>query len=252
LEDRTARWPEEKHRLVADASHGLRTPLAVMRAELDLSLRDGALPEAARQVLASACEEVDKMSRTVDNLLTLAQVDEGRLAVLTTRVELLRAVESAAGPLQPLAATKGVRLVVSGPPSTVQADAHRLQQALTNFIDNAIRFAPPGGEVEAFTWCADGEAGVTVIDRGPGIPAEDRDRVFDRFYRVPGAGAGREPGGSGLGLAICREVAHAHRGRVWIDSAPGGGTAVSMALPAEGPDPSGADRPRRPQAERTA
>jgi signal transduction histidine kinase len=220
-----------------------------MRAELDLSLREDTLPRAARDVLESACEEIDTMTRTVDNLLTLAQVDEGRLAVLTTRVELRQAVESAAGPLRPLAATKQVRLVLSGPRCTVQADAHRLHQALTNFIDNAIRFAPQGGEVEAITWCEDREVGVTVIDGGPGVPAEARDRVFDRFYRV--AGGSRETGGGGLGLAICREVAHAHGGRVWIDSAPGGGSAFSMALPADGLDPLGADPSRDPQAERS-
>ena len=248
--DRLQRGLDEKHRLVADASHGLRTPLAVMRAELDVSLREDALPEAARDVLESACEEIDKMTRTVDNLLTLAQVDEGRLAVLTTRVELRQAVESAAEPLRPLADERHVRLALSGPPCAVQADVHRLQQALTNFIDNAIRFAREGGEVEVMTWCEEAEVGVTVIDDGPGIPIEVRDRVFDRFYRV--AGGPHETGGSGLGLAICREIADAHGGRVWIDSAPGGGSAFSIALPADGPGPVGSDRSRRLQAERSA
>jgi signal transduction histidine kinase len=221
-----------------------------MRAELDLTLREDDLPEAAREVLESACEEVQKMTRTVDNLLTLAQVDEGRLAVLTTRVELRQAIEAAAGPLRPLAASKQVRLVLSGPRCTAQADSQRLHQALTNFIDNAIRFAPPGGDVEVVTFRVGDEVGVTVIDGGPGIPAEARDRVFDRFYRVAGGRPGS--GGSGLGLAICREVARAHGGRVWIDTAPGGGSAFSIALPADDPEPVAPDRPRRPQADRTA
>ena len=107
--DRLERGVREKHRLIADASHELRTPLAVMRAELDVSLRDADLADDAREVLESAREEVDRMSRTVDNLLTLAQVDEGRLELLTTRVSLREVIDGAVRPLRPLAEARGVR-----------------------------------------------------------------------------------------------------------------------------------------------
>ncbi|MEA2341446.1 MAG: hypothetical protein QOG11_1523, partial [Solirubrobacteraceae bacterium] len=132
--DRLQEGVREKHRLIADASHELRTPLAVMRTELDVSLRGDELSPAGRAVLESAREEVDTMSRTVNNLLTLAQVDEGRLELLTRRVRLRETLEAAAGPLRPLAAAKQLRLDVEGDSEEVLADPQRLQQVLTNFI----------------------------------------------------------------------------------------------------------------------
>lgn len=228
--DRLERGVTDKQRLLADASHELRTPLAVMRTELDVSLLADDLSAPAREVLESVREEVDRMSRTVANLLTLAAVDEGRLELLTSRVDLREAIDAAARPLRPLAAAKGVRFEVDGAPCEARADPQRLHQALTNFIENAIKFARPGGAVLVEGWCEDDEVGVTVTDDGPGLPAGAHERVFDRFYRVDDA-RGREVGGSGLGLAICREVAIAHGGRVWVDSEEGGGSAFSLALP---------------------
>jgi heavy metal sensor kinase len=233
--DRLEHGVAEKQRFVAHASHDLRTPLAVMRAELDVNLR-GSLPESSRVVLESVREEVDRMSRTVDNLLTLAQADEGRLQLLTTRVVVSDAVHAAIRPLEPAAAAKSLVLAVDdglgeGDPGEVEADAHQLQQVLTNLIENAIKYTPPGGEVRVSTWQRDGEVGVTVADTGPGIPAEARPHIFERFFRVDGA-RGRTSGGSGLGLAICREVADAHGGRVWVESDDGKGSAFSLALPA--------------------
>jgi heavy metal sensor kinase len=230
--DRLEQGVAEKQRLVADASHELRTPLAVMRAELDVSLRRDNLPPAEREVLESVREEVDRMTRTVDNLLTLAQVDEGRLELLTVRVDLRDAIEAAVRPLRPLAEAKGVSVEVQARRGReVQADAQRLHQLLTNLIENAIKFSPAGTRVRVAGWREHGEIGVTVTDTGPGIPEEARAHVFDRFFRVDHA-RGRE-GGSGLGLAICREIANAHGGRVWVDSEPGSGSAFSFALPAE-------------------
>jgi heavy metal sensor kinase len=229
--DRLEQGVREKHRLIADASHELRTPLAVMRAEIDVSLRRAGVEHESRIVLESAREEVDRMSRTVDNLLTLAQVDEGRLELLTSRIGLLDAVEAAARPLYPLAAAKDVVVAVEGAPVEVEADPQRLGRALTNLIENAIKFTQPGGEVRVVAWRDGGEAGVTVNDNGPGMPAGATLHVFDRFYRVDSA-RGREAGGSGLGLAICREVATAHGGRVWVDSVEGRGSSFTLALPA--------------------
>jgi heavy metal sensor kinase len=228
--DRLEHGVKEKHRLVADASHELRTPLAVMRAELDVSLGEEDLPPGARHVLESVREEVARMSRTVENLLTLAHVDEGRLELLRSDVRLAEAVEAAARPLRPLADAKHIRLEIGGASEIAKADSHRLHQALTNFIENAIKFAPVGGAVHVRSWRRNGEVGVTVSDDGPGIPAEARDQIFDRFYRVDRARQ-RAIGGSGLGLAICREIASAHGGRVWVDSEEGRGSAFSLALP---------------------
>jgi signal transduction histidine kinase len=125
-----------------------------------------------------------------------------------------------------------VRLEVNGEHCEARADPHRLHQALTNFIDNAIKFTEPGGEVSVSAWRRNGEVGVTVKDTGPGIPANERAQVFERFYRADPA-RGRAGSGSGLGLSICREVAEAHGGRVWVESEEGEGSSFSLALPAE-------------------
>ena len=230
--DRLERGVEEKHRLIADASHELRTPLAAMRAELDVSLMDDELSPSSREVLESTREEVDRMSRIVANLLTLARVDEGRLELLKTRVDLGAAIQEAVRPLQPLAAAKRLTLEVNGEHVEAEADPQRLHQALTNFIENAIKFSTPGGQVCVSAWEHNGEVGVTVKDTGPGIPADARAQVFDRFYRADPA-RGREGSGSGLGLSICREVADAHGGRVWVESEEGEGSSFSLALPAQ-------------------
>ena len=233
--DRLQHGVEEKQRLVADASHDLRSPLAVMRAELDVSLR-GELTPAARGVLVSVHEEVDRMSRTVDNLLTLAQADEGHLKLLTTPLLLRDRVRATIRALAPAATAKGLALeereaLEPGRPDLVEADAHRVDQMLVNLIENAIKYTPPGGAVTVLVWRRGDEVGVTVSDTGPGIPPEAIDHVFDRFFRVDGARR-RTSGGSGLGLAICREIVEAHGGRIWVDSESGRGSAFSLALPA--------------------
>lgn len=228
--ERIERGVTQKRQLFADASHELRTPLAVMRAEIDVSLRGDALPRAAVEVLGSTRDEVDRMTRTVDNLLTLAEADQGRLELLTVRVRLDQAAEDAARPLTPLAAAKGVTMRFEGGPWDAQADPHRLHLALTNLTENAIKFTAPGGCVRITSWRRDDEVGVTVTDDGPGIDPDDRERLFERFYRDDSA-RGRRIRGSGLGLAICHEVALAHGGRVWVDSEVGTGSAFSLALP---------------------
>jgi heavy metal sensor kinase len=228
--DRLQEGVDDKQRLIADASHELRSPLAVMRAEFDVSLRSDDLSPAARELLESAREEVGRMSRTVDDLLTLAQFDEGRLELLRTRTDLRAQLDVVARSVRSLADSKRLRLSVGGEPCVVDADEERMQQALRNLVDNAIKYSPPGGEVHLMTWSRDGEAGVTVADEGPGLPPEAVAHVFDRFYRTDGARR-RGSGGSGLGLAICREVALAHGGRVWVESEQGTGSRFSIAVP---------------------
>jgi two-component system OmpR family sensor kinase len=233
--DRLERGVAEQQRFIAYASHELRTPLTVMRAELDVNLR-GDVAGPAREVLESTREEVDRMSRTVENLLTLASADEGELQLLTTPVDLRDAAVGAIRSLAPAATAKGLDLRAGDGrghdgPVVVQADAHRVHQVLVNFIENAIKYTPPGGEVRVSAWRDGDEAGITVSDTGPGIPAEARDQVFDRFFRVDRARR-RTSGGSGLGLAICLEIAEAHGGRVWVESEEGRGSAFSLALPA--------------------
>lgn len=249
--DRLEAGVSAKRQLIADASHELRTPLAAMRAELDVSLRQPGRSDADRSVLESVREDVDRMSRTVDNLLTLARADEGQLELMLSDFDLHEIAQAAAGSIQPLADANGVQLLLIGNACPTEGDPQRIRQALTNLIENAVEFTPRGGTVTVSTWRADGEAGVTVQDTGAGIAPADRDRVFDRFYRVDPSRS-RRTGGSGLGLAICFEIATAHGGRIWLDSEEGTGCTFSLALPARsapaGEDPD-ADRARGVDAE---
>jgi heavy metal sensor kinase len=238
--DRLEAGVRANRQLIADASHELRTPLAAMRAELDVSLRDHQRTPAEREVFESVREDVDRMSRTVDNLITLARADEGRLDLLSDEVDLDQALEEAARPLHALAQAKGIDLRITGVPGRTRGDEHHLQHALANLIENAIKFTAPGGYVTLSSWRRDAEVGVTVTDTGRGIPPDQCAHVFDRFYRVDRSRS-RESGGSGLGLAICREIAHAHGGRVWVESEVGKGSAFSIALPATDVDEPVAD-----------
>jgi heavy metal sensor kinase len=227
--DRIEHGVSEQHRLVADASHELRTPLAAMRAEIDVSLRVDELPPAARRVLGSAREEVDRMTRTVDDLLVLASVDEGRLELLVEPLDLHDVVARAVASLHPLARTHNVTVALDGPTAMTVGDADRLGHALRNLVENAIQFSPAGGEVAVSTWAADGEVGVTVRDQGPGVALDVRELIFDRFFRADRSRT-RSTGGGGLGLAITREIASAHAGRVWVEDAGTSGSAFTLAL----------------------
>jgi signal transduction histidine kinase len=231
--DRLEEGVAARRRLIADASHELRTPLAAMRAELDVSLRDPARTPAERATLESVREDVGRMSRTVDNLLTLALADEGRLELLRKPVELQELARNAVEPMLALAGLKGVSLSAGGEPASAVGDPDRLAQALTNLIENAIKYTPAGGRVTVTSWVGAGEAGVTVADTGAGIPSESVDHVFDRFYRADPSRS-RASGGSGLGLAICQEIAVAHGGRVSVHSEPGRGSSFTLALPVAG------------------
>lgn len=222
---------EDKRRFVADASHELRTPLAVMRSELDVTLAAGGLSHEAREVLESAREEVERMSRIVENLLILARIDEGKLRLFLTPMPLLDAVQAVARELQPLADAKAIHIEITGERAEVSADRERLGLAVTTLVENALKFTPRDGEVRIAVWRRETEAGITVTDNGPGIPRDELPRIFDRFFRVDAARS-RTEGGSGLGLAICREIVEAHGGRVWAESDEGTGSAFSLSLPA--------------------
>ncbi len=238
--DRVQHGVEEQRRLVADASHELRTPLATMRAEIDVSLRADALSPAARDVLLSARDEVDAMSRTVDDLLTLAAVDGGVLGLQRQAVDLAALAASVAGTLEPLARRRGVAVEHAGPSLAVPADHARLGQAIRNVIENAIEFSPEGGVVRIATSRAGNTGRLRVEDDGPGVPPALRERVFDRFFRVDPSRT-RATGGSGLGLAIAREIVEAHGGRVHVDERERG-SAFVIDLPGAAPAP--APRPQ--------
>jgi heavy metal sensor kinase len=223
---------QAQRQLVADASHELRTPLAAMRAELDVSLREAGHTPAERALMEGLRDDVDRMSRTVTNLLTLARADAGRLELRTGPLDLAELAGSSVAALGALARQAGVRLELQAEPALAEGDPQRLGLAIDNLVQNALQHTA-GGQTTVSSWTRDGEAGVTVTDSGPGIPPELRDRVFERFFRIDGSRS-RESGGSGLGLAICAEIARAHGGRLWLDGGEddGYGSSFSLALPA--------------------
>ncbi len=220
-----------KERLVADASHELRAPLAAMRAELDVSLRHDALAVGERTRLESLREEVVHMSRLVDDLLALARLDGGRAELLATPQDLLALARQVARRYEAAARAAGLRIDVSGQPATAVCDRDRVEQVLVNLIDNAVRVSPAGGTVAVNVATGGSRATVTVHDDGPGVREADRERIFERFARLDPARA--RGGGAGLGLAISREIARAHGGQLeLVEPADGaGGSTFVMSLP---------------------
>jgi signal transduction histidine kinase len=188
------------------------------------------LSPGAREVLESAGEEVDRMARMVENLLTLARLDEGRLELLRSPVDLRELAGRVVSEVEPLARGKRIELSIDGNATRLEADQERLHQAVSNLVDNAIKYTPPGGRVHVSVWTGAGDAGITVSDTGCGIPHESLPRVFDRFFRDDPARSKRE-GGAGLGLAIAREIAQAHGGQISAESEVGTGSTFRLTLP---------------------
>jgi signal transduction histidine kinase len=203
----------------ADAAHELRTPLAILATHLD-SLEN-------RQVAAALRADVERMSRLVNQLLSVATLEA--LAVAPDEIADLQAIAvDVAGSLAPLALKRGRSLAVTGTTAAVavRGNAESLRQALRNLIENALQHTPSGTEVEIEVT---NEPAVHVSDRGPGVPPELRNRVVQRFWR-----ADRRKGeGSGLGLAIVSRILAAHGGRLAVDDALGGGARFSLYLPAK-------------------
>ena len=212
-----------ERRFVADASHELRTPLASLKTELELALRRPRTGEELEQALRSAAEEVDRLTRLAEDLLVLAQTDEGRLPIRpspTTPGELLRSV---AERFRARAVTEGrVVEVGAADEEPLVADRLRVEQALGNLVDNALRHG--AGTVQLEAERHDGRVELLVRDEGQGFPPEFVPRAFDRFTR---ADSSRTGAGSGLGLAIVDAVARAHGGSARVANG-----AVVIVLPA--------------------
>ncbi len=214
-------------RFVADAAHELRTPLTAVRLEAQLALQsaDAAQRDAA---LAQLIAGVERASHLVDQLLLMARLDPEAWSGRFEAVALDGLTRSIIAELSAQADQRGVDLgLAESDPLTVMGSAPALRAMLTNLIDNALRYIPNDGRVDVALRREGDEACLSVADNGPGIPVEERARVFDRFYRCPGT----EATGSGLGLSIVSRVVAMHRGRVTLDDTPGGGLTVSIRLP---------------------
>lgn len=214
----------------SDAAHQLRTPLTRIRGELDLVLR-GDVPDASRTQLERIREELEHMSRLCGRLLLLARLDQqvGSAGLFDEPVDLDELVSEVLDQMTPVALERGVCLR-RGDTSSARARGSRplLVEALLNLVDNAIRFTPQAGEVTVSTGVSGACAEVAVADSGPGIPPEERERVFQRFYRLPGGPAQNE--GAGLGLAIVRAIAQAHGGQAELSESSRGGSLFRFVL----------------------
>ncbi len=216
----------------SDAAHQLRTPLTRIRGELDLVLRSSA-SGALRAQLERIQEEIEQMSRLCGRLLLLARVDRhaGGAGLVDERVDLEELVGEVLEQMTPTAQDRGVALRRGGMSGAhVRASRPLLVEALLNLLDNALRFTPGGGSVVVSTIVEGDAVRLSVEDDGPGIPPQERERIFRRFYRLPRASAGTADDGTGLGLAIVAAIAQAHGGRVEVVEAPRGGSIFHLVL----------------------
>jgi signal transduction histidine kinase len=212
----------------ADASHELRTPLTVIRSSVEYLGRHPKEPVAAvGDALEDISAEVDQLSTLVDDLLLLARSDSGAIELDRLPLDLGDVAGEAASTLLQPAADRNVRIVVDPEPANVTGDPVRLRQLVAILVDNAIRHSPAGGEVRVAVRGGARTTDLSVEDQGPGIRPEDLPRVFDRFWRAPGAPAG----GTGLGLAIAQWIVERHGGRIAVVNRVGGGARFDVQLP---------------------
>jgi hypothetical protein len=217
---------------VADAGHELRTPLAVLRTELELAGNPNRTPDDLRDSILHAASETDRIVRLAEELLFLARNDH-ETGVLRREPEPVVALVSRSVELvAPRAAEALVAIEVRGDPAlAAPLDAEQFRRAIDNLLDNALRFAPSGSTVTVDVGTEGPDLVVRVADRGPGFPQEFLPHAFERFRRADDARS-RAEGGTGLGLAIVLSVAEAHGGAVSAENRPGGGAQVLVRLPA--------------------
>ena len=239
-----------KDEFISIVSHELRTPLASMRGSLGLvaSGLAGALDARGKRLLEIALQNTDRLVRLVNDILDAERLATGDLLVEPRPVDAADLVREAADAVREDAARAGVALEAEPVPLPLQADPGRVVQTLVSLLSNAVKFSPAGGTVRLETVPGEGEVRFRVVDQGPGVPPEQRDAVFQPFRQLDSSDA-RRTGGTGLGLAICRSIVRRHGGEIWVEDAPGGGSAFCFTLPLASPAPV----PRGPDvAERTA
>ncbi len=222
---------ERVRQFTADASHELRTPLTILTGELELALRQRKSPTEYQEILSSALQEVLRLSRVVESLLLLSRADMGRVSLHLERTNLTEMLADLADAASILGVSKNIYITYR--PSTdiwVNGDHAKLYQMFLNIVDNAVKYTPDGGLI-SITAHRDGAwAEVRVRDTGIGINAENRKKIFDRFYRVDKARS-RELGGVGLGLSIVQWTVDAHGGTIDVESEPGQGSTFIVRLP---------------------
>ncbi|MCA1663657.1 MAG: HAMP domain-containing protein [Myxococcales bacterium] len=227
--ERIERSVKSMRRFTEDASHELRTPLAALRGELEVTLRRPRSSDELRAGCESALEEVERLSELVEALLTLARSDAGELLVEPKRVDLVEIIRRVVAPYEAVAVERGVTLeLVCDACVDAMGDPIWLERVIANLVDNACKLTPRGGRVRVEGRDVDGRARVIVRDSGPGVPPEDADKIFARFYR---GSAARATEGFGLGLALAHDLVRALGGTIATEPTEGGGATFRIDLP---------------------
>ncbi len=218
-----------QRQFVADASHELRNPLAVIQTNADVALQEDGVPEDVRSRLEAVRRATERMRRLVDDLLSLARLELG--PGRRSEVDLAVLLDEVGDELEPLAHARGLSLEAHAEPGLrIVADRDAVKRALANLLDNAFRHSPAGAPVRVGAERQNGWAVLSVADDGPGLSADEQELVFERFWRSDSSRS-RDSGGAGLGLAIVRRIAESHGGEVSVTSQPGAGSTFEIRLP---------------------
>lgn len=222
---------------VANVSHELRTPITNIRSYAETLAENPDLPpDMMTSFLGVILNESDRMTHIVQDLLTLSRFDSGRSEMVLARFSFGQVLQDCRQAVLLEAQRRGHTLTLQGAESLpdVRGDRERILQVVMNILSNAIKYTPDGGTIEMEAGCGEGRVWVEVTDNGIGIPEKDRDRIFERFYRVDKARS-RESGGTGLGLSIAKEIVNRHEGILALVDRAGPGTTVRLELKVEGP-----------------
>ncbi len=224
---------ERQKQFTSDASHEMRTPLAVMRGDIEITLRRERTVDEYQRVLTSNLEEIVRLSRLVEDLLTLARADAGRVELRYEPIELNELCQQMVEYISPLAHQREQTLGYDAPnaPVMINADVQRIKQLLLNLLDNAIKYTEPAGDITLGLKTEDKDAVITVADTGRGIPPEDLPHIFDRFFRRSAKISDRSAAGFGLGLSIVKWIVDSHGGKTEAQSEVGKGTTFTVRLP---------------------
>ena len=225
-----------KSDFVSNVSHELRTPLTAIKGAVDLVLREvaGPLTEKQSHYLNRVRSNTQHLAGLINDLLDLSKIESGKTEMKSSRISLAGLVHEVVETLRPVAAEKVIALEapISEPSILVWADRDKINQVLMNLIGNAIKFTPAQGRVTlSASRNGNGSVQVSVSDTGPGIPPDEKEKIFDRFYQIAEVG-GAKPKGTGLGLAICKALVELHGGKIWVESEASGGSTFYFTLPA--------------------
>jgi two-component system, OmpR family, phosphate regulon sensor histidine kinase PhoR len=233
---RLRRMEGTRRDFVANVSHELRTPLSLIKGYAE-TLLDGAKdsPENATKFLQIIHRNADRLQVLIEDLLVISEVESGRVSLTLQAVALQPVVACVIDDFQAKAAVRKVEIVNRVPELTLWADPGRVEQVLSNLLDNGIKYGRAGGTITITALATgDGQAQISVEDQGPGIPAESLERIFERFYRLDKARS-RDQGGTGLGLSIVKHIVQSHGGKVWAVSRSGEGSTFHFTIPLHTP-----------------